>query len=106
MTRVIVFADRTGAELQPLTEECPVALLPIAAKPLLMHCLEDLAMAGLNTVTLVISNHADMIKSTLGSGARWGLAIDYALSRGEEPPADVLQRLEAPADALLILRSP
>lgn len=104
MTRAIVLADRSGTELHPLTRDCPLALLPIAAKPLLVHCLEDLAMAGLNAVTLVISKHADEIKNTLGSGARWGLAIEYALSRGEESPADVLQRMEVTGDSLLILR--
>lgn len=104
MTRVIVFVDRNGAELQPLTAECPVALLPIAAKPLLIHCLEDLAMAGLSAVTLVLSSHADEIKTTLGSGARWGLTIEYVLSRGEESPADLLQRLEPATGPMLILR--
>lgn len=105
MTRVIVFADRFGSELQPLTDQCPVALLPIAAKPVLVHCLEDVAMAGLHALTLVVSHHADLIKSTLGSGSRWGLTIEYALSRGEERPAGVLQHLEArAADSILLLR--
>lgn len=104
MTRAIVFADRFGAELRPLTEECPVALLPVAAKPVLVHCLEDLAVAGFHALTLVVSDHADQIKAALGSGARWGLSIHYALSRGEEPPAEVLQRIEGTDEDLLLLR--
>lgn len=110
--RTIVFADRSGGELLPLTDDCPPALLPIAAKPLIIHCLEDLAMAGIRALTLVVSKHADLIKAALGSGARWGIAIDYVTSRGEEEPESVLQRMsvdEAQQHLCLrgdVLRSP
>ncbi|MBM4200533.1 MAG: NDP-sugar synthase [Gammaproteobacteria bacterium] len=105
MTHVIVLADRCGGELRPLTDRYPVALLPIAAKPLLVHCIEDVGMAGLRDLTLVVSEHADLIRREIGNGARWGLRIDYLSSRGEETPLDLLRRLNLPVhQSRLVLR--
>jgi NDP-sugar pyrophosphorylase family protein len=104
MMRVIVLADRSGSELEPLTKDIPVALLPIAAKPLLIHCLEELAIASLTRITLVVSSHSEAVKTVLGSGARWGLNIDYVLSRGEEPAAEILARLQTGEHPTLLLR--
>lgn len=105
MTHVIVLADRCGRELSPLTERCPVALLPIAAKPMLVHCIEDIGMAGLRDVTLVVSDHADLVRAEIGTGARWGLRIDYLPSRGEEAPSELLDRLTlSRTEACLVLR--
>lgn len=104
MMHAIVLADRFGSELEPLTADCPVALLPVAAKPLLVHCLEDLAQAGLAQITLVISRHAEALRTSLGSGARWGLSIEYVLSRGEEPPSDILARMQTPGEGTLMVR--
>ena len=105
MIRAIVVADRCGRELLPLTERCPVALLPVAAKPVLVHCIEDLGMAGLRDLALVVSEHAGLIRAEIGTGARWGLRIEYVSSRGEERPSELLNRLTASADeARLVLR--
>ncbi|WP_139556867.1 sugar phosphate nucleotidyltransferase [Methylotetracoccus oryzae] len=105
MTHVIVLADRCGRELRPLTERCPVALLPVAAKALLVHCIEDIGMAGLRDLTLVVSEHADLVRAEIGTGARWGLRIDYLPSRGEERPDELLGRLTLASDRpRLVLR--
>jgi len=105
MIQVIVLADRCGRELRPLTDRCPVALLHVAAKPLLAHCIEDVGMAGLRDVTLVVSEHADLVRREVGTGARWGLHIDYLPSRGEESPSQLLGRLTHPAaDYRLVVR--
>ncbi|RKZ54109.1 MAG: hypothetical protein DRR16_00950 [Candidatus Parabeggiatoa sp. nov. 3] len=93
--KAILFADRKGSELQPLTQRTCVALLPIATKPLIEYTLEALWMAGIREVFVVISPFADYIERYLGNGERWGLEFEYILSRGQEAPADVLARLGA-----------
>ncbi|OQW93223.1 MAG: hypothetical protein BWK79_12295 [Beggiatoa sp. IS2] len=91
--KAIIFADRNGNELLPLTERTCVALLPIAAKPLIEYTLEALLTAGIHEVILVISAFADQLEKHLGTGERWGLQIEYVLSRGQELPSEMLVRL-------------
>jgi NDP-sugar pyrophosphorylase family protein len=91
--RALVFADRQGNELAPLTDQVPLALLPVAGKEVLVHCIEDLVGAGVRELVVVVSALADQIEAAIGDGQRWGVGIRYVLSRGEEDPAAVWRRL-------------
>ena len=103
--RALVFADRQGAELAPLTENLPLALLPLGGKEVLVHCVEDLIQAGIREVVIVVSAHADQIEAALGDGRRWGGRFRYVLSRGEEDPLAIWRRLNLGEDQpLLALR--
>lgn len=90
--KAIIFADRLGTELLPLTEKLPVALLPIATKPLLEYVLESL-LVGITEAILVISSDADLIEAHFQQGQSWKIHLSYMLSRGEESPHEVLSRL-------------
>lgn len=87
---VLIFADRLGWELQPLAERSCVALLPVVGKPVLEHALERLVAAGLRRASIAISPQAEEIRSTFGDGSRWGMRLDYVLTRGEAEPDDIL----------------
>lgn len=101
----LVFADRHGAELAPLTDTLPVALLPVVGKELLVHTIEDLVGAGVRELALVVSPHAERIEAALGDGQRWGARFRYVLSRGEEDPAGVWSRLSlGESEPLVVLR--
>ena len=104
--RALVFADRLGVELEPLTERLAVPLLPVAGKELLLYTIEELVGAGIRDLVVVASAHGEQSgASTLGDGQRWGASIRYVLSRGEEQPAAVWRRLNlTDADAVLALR--
>jgi len=104
--RALVFADRIGAELEPLTEKLAVPLLPVTGKELLVYTIEELVGAGIRDLVVVASAHGEQTSaSTLGDGQRWGANIRYALSRGEEPPSAVWRRLNLEdAEAVLVLR--
>jgi NDP-sugar pyrophosphorylase family protein len=103
--RALVFADRQGTALAPLTDQVPLALLPVAGKEVLVHCIEDLVGAGVRELVVVVSALADQIEATIGDGRRWGVLIRYVLSRGEEDPAAVWRRLSLSEDLpLLALR--
>ena len=89
----IVFADRQGRELSPFTHQTCVALLPVAAKPLIEYTLDSLSEAKIQKVLIVISADTESIRKTLGYGERWGMQFSYFLSRGQEDPAQILLRL-------------
>lgn len=91
--KAIVFADRDGRELLPLTARSSIALLPIAARPLIEFTLEALLLAKIQQVIVVIATDADRIEQYLQTGEQWGLQLDYVLSRGQEPPSQILKRL-------------
>jgi len=90
--KAILFADRLGAELYPLTNTCSLALLPIAAKPLIEFCFESLLVAGIRDITLIISPFADSVKHYVGNGERWGMNVNYIISEGEAHPSKLLQQ--------------
>lgn len=99
---VIIFADRKGQELLPLTDNTSVCLLPLAGKMLIEHTLEALVEAGFRQAHIVLSPFADQVKAALGSGERWGMTLTYSTNRGEEAPRLTLANLMPAAPVLLV----
>lgn len=91
--QVLLFADRTGPALAPFTRRTCVALLPVVGKPLVVHALESIARVSPTRVFVVVSPHADAVESELGDGRRWGLSLEYVLTRGDETPDAIVERL-------------
>ena len=111
--KTVLFAIRSAPELWPLTRNAGAALLPMAGKPLIVHTIESLAMAGLTDVAVVVrAGFADEVRRELGDGARWGMQFNYLATDGAESPAEAILRLGACADEELlavrgeILRTP
>ncbi len=104
--RALVFADRLGSELKPLTEKLSVPMLPVAGKELLIYTIEELVAAGIRDLVVFVTAHGDTVgATTLGDGERWGCSIRYVLSRGEELPSEVWPRLNLGDDeAVLVMR--
>lgn len=90
--QALIFADRLGRELEPLTERTCVALLPVVGKPVLEHTLEALVAAGIRAAVIAISPFADQVRAVIGDGSRWGMQLDYVLTQGEEEPDAVVER--------------
>lgn len=102
---VILFADRKGQELLPLTDETCVPLLPLAGKMVIEHTLEALVEADLRQAHIILSPYAEQVKEVLGNGERWGMRLTFSTSRGEESPMQELTRLpQPPVPPFLILR--
>ena len=79
---VIIFADRKGQELLPLTDECSIALLPLAGKMVLEHTLDALVGVGIREAHVVLSPYVEQVKAAFGNGERWGMTLTYSVSRG------------------------
>ena len=105
--KAILFANRDGTALAPLTEKTSVAMLPIAAKPLIEYALENLIMTEVREVILVVSYHAEHIEKHVKCGERWGHSVEYVLAQNDESPSHVLKRLgkTLQEDDYLVLRA-
>jgi len=94
--QTLILLDRLGKELLPLTDNTPVALLPVAAKPLLDYTLEAIAAAGIKQALLVTGPHSEQVQTYVGTGQRWGLQLEYWIGRGEEDTATLLRQIPPP----------
>lgn len=104
-TRALVLADRSASDCEPLARELMPALLPIAGKPVIQHCVEDLWEAGIRDVLIAVPSGDRAIRGELGDGERFGLAIRYLETGGQQWPGEVLARAGlAMAPPLLVAR--
>ena len=75
--RALVLAGGTGARLRPFSYATPKQLIPIANKPVLAHCLESLAAAGVREVGIVVGDRRAEIRAGIGDGSAFGVRVTY-----------------------------
>jgi MurNAc alpha-1-phosphate uridylyltransferase len=84
--KAMVLAAGRGERLRPLTDNTPKPLLLVRGKPLIVWHLEALSRAGVREVVINVAWLAEAIRAALGSGAQFGLRIQYS-----EEPAGALE---------------
>ena len=92
--KAMILAAGKGERMRPLTLTTPKPLLPAGGKPLIVHHLKKLRLAGYRDIVI---NHAWLgvqIEETLGDGGRFDLSIRYS-AEGEplETAGGILQAL-------------
>ena len=83
MIAMILAAGR-GERMRPLTDTVPKPLLEVAGKPLIVHQIEALGLAGIERVVINTGRLGDQIQSHLGTGESLGVSILYS-EEGDEP---------------------
>ena len=101
----MVLAAGRGTRLRPLTFDRPKPLVDLAGRPVIAYNLALLRHHGIREVIINLHHHGDALRSALGDGARFGLAIHYS---PEDPLLDTggaiknAEALLAPDDFLVL----
>ncbi len=74
----VVLSGGHGTRLRPLTHTGPKQLIPIANKPTILYCMEDLVEAGITDVAVVLGdNMPEKVRELVGDGSAHGCRITY-----------------------------
>ncbi|MCK2240523.1 MULTISPECIES: sugar phosphate nucleotidyltransferase [unclassified Crossiella] len=101
----IILAGGKGVRLRPYTTCLPKPLVPIGDEfSILDIVMTQLAHSGFRSATLAIGYLGDLIRSYVGDGSKWGMAVDYA---EEENPlgtiGPVVQLLDTLPEHFLVM---
>jgi glucose-1-phosphate thymidylyltransferase len=76
----LVLAGGAGTGLRPLTHTGPKQLIPIANKPNILYCLEDIRDAGITEIGVILGeNMPEKVQELLGDGSSFGVSITYII---------------------------
>ncbi len=75
--RALVLSGGEGSRLRPLTHTNAKQLIPVANTPILFHVLGAIRDAGITEVGIVVGSTAEEIRTAVGDGSAWGLAVTY-----------------------------
>ena len=76
----LILAGGHGTRLRPLTHTGPKQLIPLANKPNILYCLEDLRDAGITDIGVVLGDiMPEKVKELLGDGSLFGARITYVV---------------------------
>ena len=74
----IILHGGHGSRLRPLTHTGPKQLLPIANKPMSQYALEDLKVAGVTEIGIIVGDiYPEKVKEYYGDGKKFGVKITY-----------------------------
>jgi glucose-1-phosphate thymidylyltransferase len=73
----LVLAGGMGTRLRPFSYSMPKQLVPVANRPVLLHCLDSLRDAGITDVCVVVGDRGDEIRATVAADGDAGLAVSY-----------------------------
>lgn len=76
----VILSGGLGTRLRPLTHTGAKQLIPIANKPVLEYCIEDLKETGITEIAIIVGytpERIQSVKETIGDGSRWEIKITY-----------------------------
>ena len=76
----LILAGGSGTRLRPLTHTGPKQLIPIANRPNILYCLEDLRDAGITDIGVILGdNQPEKVRDLLKDGKEFGVTITYVV---------------------------
>jgi len=89
---IIIIANHQPATLAPLVNDGSIAMLSIGGKSLIEHMLENVTNVTHSHMTIIGSRGFNSMRQLLGTGARWGLELDFISSRPNEALVSLKRR--------------
>lgn len=100
--QAVVPAAGEGTRLRPLTETRPKALVEVAGKSILTHCLEELHPLPVEEVVVVVGHRGQRIVDNYGESFE-GLSLSYVWQHEREGLAHAVLQAEAEIDGPFLL---
>ncbi|MFF8380327.1 glucose-1-phosphate thymidylyltransferase [Streptomyces sp. NPDC015661] len=75
--KALILSGGMGTRLRPFTYSMPKQLVPVANKPILVHCLENVRAIGVEDVAVVVGDRAEDVRAVVGDGSAYGLNVTY-----------------------------
>lgn len=76
--QAVILCGGKGERLRPLTESTPKPMIKIDHRPFLEFLLEKISSQGIKRFVILSGYLGDQIKDYFGSGADWGIDIQYS----------------------------
>ena len=73
----LILCAGKGTRLQPFSYSQPKTLLPVANKPVLEYCIENLINNEIRDIGIVIHPLQTGIPKLIGNGKRFGINVEY-----------------------------
>ncbi len=100
--KAIVLAAGEGRRLQPLTENTPKVMLPVANIPILHYVIDALVSAEMRDITIIVGYHSEKIRLYFGDGGHFGASIDYVVQEKQLGTAHALYQAKTDEETIVL----
>ena len=92
--KAVILAGGLGTRLRPLTINKPKPMLPIGERPILEHLIDWTKKGGVKSIVLCVSYLRKSIQDYFEDGNKFGVKIEYAISKKPLATAGQLKTAE------------
>ena len=92
--KAVILAGGLGTRLRPYTKSLPKPMLPLGGKPILEYEIEWVRKNGIKEIVLCVSYLRNKIEDYFGDGKKFGVKIEYAISKKPLATAGQLKTAE------------